>query len=75
MIVHSTDLKVFRAYFDACISLFGPNRCMFASNIPVDLCYGTAAELFSVFEAVAGEYTADEARALFEGTAERVYRI
>jgi predicted TIM-barrel fold metal-dependent hydrolase len=48
---------------------------MFASNFPVDLGYGTSADLFAVFEQVAGRLADNEAQLLFEGTAERTYRI
>jgi predicted TIM-barrel fold metal-dependent hydrolase len=75
MVVHSTDLGVFSKYFGACIEMFGPSRCMFASNFPVDLGYGSFDDLLAVFEAVAGKGSAEEADALFAGTAERVYRI
>jgi L-fuconolactonase len=75
MVLHSTQLNVFSDYFRACIDLFGVSRCMFASNFPVDLSYGTAAELFSVFEHVASHYSEAEATMLFERTAERVCGI
>jgi L-fuconolactonase len=75
MVVHSTDLEVFQAYFRASIELFGPDRCMFASNFPVDLAYGSSADLFAVFESVARGYGEDEAAMLFERTAEHVYKI
>jgi L-fuconolactonase len=74
MVVHATRPEVFSDYFCACIDLFGPERCMFASNFPVDLGYGNSADLFAVFEQVAGRFT-QEAQLLFEGTAERIYRI
>ncbi|PXA86620.1 hypothetical protein DMC47_34190 [Nostoc sp. 3335mG] len=72
---HRTDLDVFRRYFDACIALFGADRCMFGSNFPVDLSYGAPGELFAVFEAVAAGLPPDDAERIFAGTAERVYRI
>lgn len=75
MTIHRNDLPVFKQYFDACIQLFGANRCMFASNFPVDLSYGPADELLALFESVAGHYSDQQADALFAGTAERVYRI
>jgi L-fuconolactonase len=75
MVVHRTQADIFGDYFRACIELFGPDRCMFGSNFPVDLGYGGAAELLSLFEQVAAEYTDEEASMLFEHTAERVYRL
>lgn len=75
MTVHRNDLSVFRLYLDECIRLFGADRCMFASNFPVDLSYGPADDLLALFESVAGRYSDQQADALFAGTAERVYRI
>lgn len=75
MWVHDVDREMFHAYFEACIDLFGPRRCMFASNFPVDLSYGHPSRLFEAFEATARKYGPDEQNALFEGVAEQVYRI
>lgn len=75
MFVHRTDVDIHRRYFDACIGLFGAERCMFGSNFPVDLVYSSFGELLTVFEAVAADRTEDEAAMLFGATAERVYRI
>ncbi|RYE00704.1 MAG: hypothetical protein EOP61_13265 [Sphingomonadales bacterium] len=75
MIVHRTDLAVFRKFFDECIRLWGANRCLFAGNFPVDLQYGSGADLIAVFDAVASNYSEAEADDLFAGTAERAYRI
>ncbi len=75
MTVHRNDVAVFGKFFDECIRLFGASRCMFGSNLPVDLSYGSGAELLAVFEAVAGKYSDAEAADLYAGTAERAYRI
>ena len=75
MTVHSTSSVVFRRYFDECIELFGTRRCMFASNFPVDLSYGSPNELFSVFRDVADGLSRDESNDLYARTAECVYRI
>ena len=75
MTVHKNDVAIFRKYFDECIRLWGASRCMFASNFPVDLCYGSGADLFEVFDAIASGYSDAEAADLYAGTAERTYRI
>ncbi|HWT07957.1 MAG TPA: amidohydrolase family protein [Roseomonas sp.] len=57
------------------IEAFGPARCMFESNFPVDkgMCgYGVLWNAFKRLAAGAGE---DERAALFSGTATRVYRL
>jgi predicted TIM-barrel fold metal-dependent hydrolase len=57
------------------LEIFGPTRCLFGSNFPVDrlmIDYDTPWQVFR--EAIAG-FSADEQRALLRGNAERIYRI
>ena len=75
MWTHQADSQVLGNYYQACIDLFGPERCMFASNFPVDLSYGQADAVFAAFEAVAQKYNAREQAALFGGVAEQIYLI
>jgi predicted TIM-barrel fold metal-dependent hydrolase len=57
------------------IELFGVERCMFASNFPVDsLCAGFG-EIYRGFEAIVRDFSADERRALFADNARRLYDI
>ena len=58
-----------------CIESFGPDRCMFGSNWPVDKLFATYEELAVAFRTIVDDLTTDERRALFSATAERVYRI
>jgi predicted TIM-barrel fold metal-dependent hydrolase len=62
-------------YIEACIGAFGPERCMFESNFPVDMGSCTYATLWNAFKRIAHGYSADEKAALFSGTATRVYRL
>lgn len=64
-----------RPYIETCIEAFGPTRCMFESNFPVDQGSCTYAVLWNTFKRIAAAYSADEKRALFSGTAARVYRL
>jgi len=64
-----------RRYFDYTIEKFGPNRCMFESNFPVDKLSASYTVVWNSFKILAKGYSADEKAALFRGTAERVYRI
>ena len=57
------------------IDLFGPARCMFASNFPVDsLCAGFAT-IFSGFEDIVRDLSAAEQRGLFRDNAIRLYAM
>jgi L-fuconolactonase len=62
-------------YIEACIGAFGPERCMFESNFPVDMGSCTYATLWNAFKRIAAGYTAEEKAALFSGTATKVYRL
>jgi L-fuconolactonase len=62
-------------YIETCIAAFGPERCMFESNFPVDMGACTYATLWNAFKRIAHGYSADEKTALFSGTATKVYRL
>ncbi len=57
------------------IELFGVERCMFASNFPVDSLCGTFADIFGGFGQIVADFSADEQEALFAGNARRLYAI
>ncbi len=58
-----------------CIEQFGPERCMFESNFPVDKVSFSYHVLYNAFKRSAQPYTATERATLFHDTAVRVYRI
>jgi predicted TIM-barrel fold metal-dependent hydrolase len=62
-------------YIETCIGAFGPERCMFESNFPVDMGSCTYATLWNAFKRIAAGYSADEKTALFSGTAAKTYRL
>jgi predicted TIM-barrel fold metal-dependent hydrolase len=64
-----------RPYVDLCIEAFGPDRAMFESNFPVDKGTCSWRVLWNAFKRLASGCSADEKRALFMGTACRVYGL
>jgi predicted TIM-barrel fold metal-dependent hydrolase len=64
-----------RRWVLGCIDAFGVERCMFASNWPIDKLFVTYGELLAAFVQIAEECTPSEQEALFATNAERVYRI
>ncbi|MCO6414846.1 amidohydrolase family protein [Siccirubricoccus sp. KC 17139] len=64
-----------RPYIETCIDLFGADRCLFESNFPVEKMGIGYSELWNAFKLLAAGASADEKRALFSGTSERVYRL
>ncbi len=61
-------------WLEFAIDAFGADRCMFASNFPVDGMHGTLDELFETYAGVTDALPDDERELLFAATAERVYR-
>jgi L-fuconolactonase len=64
-----------RPYIETCIEAFGPNRCMFESNFPPDKQSCGYAELWNAFKIITKNASAAEKKALYSGTAARVYRM
>ena len=62
-------------YYRHMIDCFGPERCMFESNFPVDKRSVSYHVLWNAFKKLAAPYSESEKHALFYGTAERVYRL
>ena len=58
-----------------CVEQFGPGRCMFESNFPVDKVSFSHPVLFNAFKRFSTGYSAAERAALFHDTAARAYRI
>jgi len=63
-----------RPYIETCIEAFGPKRCMFESNFPVDsgCSYGV---LWNSFKRITAGCSEEEKTLLFSGTADEVYRL
>jgi predicted TIM-barrel fold metal-dependent hydrolase len=57
------------------IELFGAERCMFASNFPVDRICADFATIYGGFQEIVADFTAAEQDALFAGNARRIYAI
>jgi len=64
-----------RRHILTAIELFGPSRCMFESNFPVDRLVINAGLLWNGFKRVVADFSADEKRQLFCETAIRTYRL
>ena len=57
------------------IEAFGPERCMFESNFPVDKLSLDSATMWNGLKNIASRYTDAEQDAMFSGTARRIYRL
>jgi len=64
-----------RAYYETAIEHFGPDRCLFESNFPVDKRSCSYPVLWNSFKRITQGYSKDERAKLFHDTAARVYRL
>lgn len=70
-----TLAAMWRPYVETCIEAFGPDRAMFESNYPVDKWGADYATLWNAFKRLTLGSSPDEKRALYAGTAARVYGV
>ncbi len=64
-----------RPWIEPCIEAFGPDRCMFESNYPVEKVGVSWVALWNTFKRIAEHASDDERSALFSGTAARTYGL
>ncbi len=69
----SVGTEALTPWLEYAIGAFGVDRCMFASNFPVDAMYGTFDDLYATFSAVTAGFDRESREKLFAGNAERVY--
>jgi L-fuconolactonase len=64
-----------RHFILTAIDLFGPGRCMFESNFPIDMRGISYDILWNGFKRVTEHFSHSERKMLFAGTARRVYKV
>lgn len=69
------DLEDNRYVIEQLLALFGPERCLFASNFPVDSLVTDLEPLWSAFKQVSAGYSAQQRLDLFSENAIRLYRL
>ena len=68
-------MEATKPYYEHAIDVFGPDRCMFESNFPVDIVSCSYHILWNSFKRLTASYSAEEKAQLFHDTATRVYRL
>ena len=68
-------LEAQKRYYRHTIACFGPERCMFESNFPVDKLSISYPILWNGMKKIVADFTEEEKHAMFYGTASRIYRI
>jgi len=64
-----------REWYLHAIDSFGPSRCMFESNFPVDKVSASYRVLWNSFKRITESFSASDKAALYHDTAVRVYRV
>ena len=57
------------------IDCFGTDRCLFASNFPVDKLYSSFGKLMSAYLEITKDFSYDEKKQVYHDNAKRVYRL
>jgi predicted TIM-barrel fold metal-dependent hydrolase len=72
----STELAdAFRPWVDHCLGEFGPERCLFGSNFPVDKVAFPLVNLVNAMKIALSGHSLTEQRAFFAGNARKLYTI
>jgi predicted TIM-barrel fold metal-dependent hydrolase len=71
----SWDVESNRGIVLSVIALFGVERCMFASNFPVDSLCASFATIYRGYDEITQDFSKAERRALFRDNALRIYRM
>lgn len=67
--------RAWKPYIETCLEIFGPRRCMFESNFPVDKGQCSYGVIWNCFKRLVKGATPDEQAALFHDTACDVYNL
>ena len=67
--------RLWSPYMTTLIELFGPERCLFESNFPVEKMGSSWSTIWNAFKHIAADASAEAKLAMFSGTARRVYRL
>jgi predicted TIM-barrel fold metal-dependent hydrolase len=68
----ATEMEPFISY---CIDHFGPDRCMFESNFPVDKVSFSYQVMYNAFKKITSDFDQSAIKSMFHDTAARVYKL
>ena len=73
--IHRNDAGHIADMVGQTVAMFGAERCLFGSNFPIEKLWTDYGALIGAFTDAAADLPESGRRAVFEGTAQRVYRI
>jgi predicted TIM-barrel fold metal-dependent hydrolase len=75
MFHHDWTAEMIRPFVLDTIEIFGTDRCIFASNFPVDKLHADYRAIWRAFDRITADFSEPERRALFHDNAARFYRL
>jgi predicted TIM-barrel fold metal-dependent hydrolase len=75
MFDHDWTADTIRPFVLDTIGIFGPERCMFASNFPVDRLHNDYDAIWTAFDRITADFSESERRRLYHDNAQRLYRL
>ena len=72
---HKWTIESIKEVFDYVIDSFGIDRCIVASNFPVDKLFGSYDEIYNAYKKVLEQFSNDENKKLFSTNANIIYKI
>ncbi len=75
MIDRTWTIESLKPFVLRVIETFGVERCMFASNFPVEKVHGSFGAFYAAYDAITARFGDDERETLFAGAARRIYRL
>ncbi len=73
--IHRNDPEFIAEILTSTVEIFGAERCLFGSNFPIEKIWSGYGSLIGAFKSAAAALTEDQQRAIFNDTAERIYRL
>ena len=68
-------IELIRPFLLGVVEMFGPHRCLFASDYPTDKLFGSFDQHLDAYHEIVSDFSEDERRAMFGRNAMRVYRM
>lgn len=72
---HAWTVDQIRPFVLDAIAIFGVDRCLFASDFPVDRLHRSYDEIWTAFDQITADFSPAERRQLFHDNAVRIYRL
>jgi len=72
---HNWTIESIKDVFNYVIDAFGVDRCIVASNFPVDKLFGSYDEIYNAYKKVLEQFSNEENTKLFLSNANNIYKI